>query len=138
MPGTNHHVETGFIGELALNLKPPAEDLLKYSTLKQLILMRQHGIDDFFQKTYPFINDTDWLDIIDKVLLTKVSYFEIDDRFTAAQLNKLLEIARSAMKLPNENAKSIFHITEHRYPVFSNVIKDIISICQKKVKQQVA
>ncbi|MBE0493158.1 MAG: hypothetical protein IBX48_02350 [Thiomicrospira sp.] len=138
MPGTNHHVESGFIGELPLNLKPPAEDLLKYSTMKQLILMRQHGIDDFFQKTYPFINDTEWLDIIDKVLLTKVSYFELNDRFSAAQMNKLLEIARFALKLPNESAQSIYQITEHRYPVFAKVIKNLIFICQKKVKQHAA
>lgn len=138
MPGTSHQVETGFIGELALNLKSPAEDLLKFSTLKQLILMRQHGIDDFFQKTYPFVNDTEWLDIIDKVMLTKISYFELSDRFTAAQLNKLLEIARFGLKLPNESAQSLYQITEYRYPVFAKVIKTLMTICQKKVKQQAA
>lgn len=135
MPGTNHHIESGFIGELPLNLKPPAEDLLKYSTLKQLILMRQHGIDDFFQKTYPYINNAEWLDIIDKVLLTKVSYFELNEHFTNAQMNKLLEIARLALKLPNESAKNIYQITEYRYPAFAKVIKNLIVICQKKVKQ---
>lgn len=138
MPGTNHNVESGFIGELAINLKPPAEDLLKHSTMKQLILMRQHGIDDFFQKSYPFINDLEWLDIIDKVLLTKISYFELNDRFTAAQMNKLLEIARLAMNLPNESAQNIYQITEYRYPVFAKVIKNIIFICLKKVKQHAA
>ena len=138
MPGTNHNVEPGFIGELALNLKVPAEDLLKYSTLKQLILMRQHGIDDFFQKTYPFINDAEWLEIIDKVLLTKVSYFELNDRFTLTQMNKLIEITRFALKQPNASPKVIFQLTEYRYPVFADVIKTLIFIYQKKVKQQTA
>lgn len=135
MPGTNHNADSGFIGDLALNLREPAEDLLKYSAMKQLILMRKHGIDDFFQKLYPFVNEVEWIDIIDKVMLTKVSYFELNDRFTAAQMNKLIEISRFALKHPNASPQSLYQLTELRYPVFAKVIKNLIDICKKKIKQ---
>lgn len=126
MPGTNHQVETQFLNNLTFSLREAAEDLLKHNTLKQLLLMRRDGVNDFMKKTFPKINDLEWVQVINAVLLTKISYFEVNSQFTEKQLDKLLEIAQSAYELPGNNPVNLYRITEHKYPVFARVVKDIL------------
>lgn len=134
MPGTNHHIDTSFIHELPLNMRPAAEDLLKHHPLKELLLMRRQGVSDLLRRSYLFINEFDWILIINCVLLTKISYFEINPQFNARQLDKLLEIAQDALDLPDSSPKTLYKFSEYRYPVFANVIKNIIILRQKKLK----
>jgi hypothetical protein len=134
MPGTNHQIENGFIDDLPMNVRPAAEDLLKHHTLKQLLQMRAHGVNDFLHKTYPYINEFDWINIIQSVLLTKISYFELNEHFSLRELDKLTEIAQSALDLPNNSPQKIFQYCEHRYPVFARVMEKLIILRQKKLK----
>lgn len=134
MPGTNHHIDTSFIHELPLNMRPAAEDLLKHHPLKELLLMRKQGVNDVLRRCYPFINEFDWILIINSVLLTKISYFDVNSHFNPRQLDKLLEIAQDALDLPDSSPKNLYKYSEYRYPVFANVIKNIIILRQQKLK----
>lgn len=134
MPGTNHHIDTTFINELPLNMRPAADDMLKNHALSELLLMRKQGVNEFLRRTYSFITDFDWILIINSVLLTKISYFEVNAHFSPAQLDKLLEIAQDALDLPDSSPKNLYKFTEYRYPVFANVIKNIIVLRQHKLK----
>ncbi|MFA6699081.1 MAG: hypothetical protein WCS28_02830 [Thiomicrospira sp.] len=138
MPGTNHQVETQLLNNLPLSLRAAAEDLLKHNTLKTLLLMRREGVSPFLHKTYPNVNDIEWIKIINYVILTKVSYFEINNQFSGRHLDKLLQIAQDAMDLPDPNPINLYRATEHRYPVFAKVIKDIITLRQQQLKRLLA
>lgn len=133
MPGTNHHIESGFINDLPFNMRAAAEDLLRHNTLKQLIEIRKHGPNEFLQKTYPTINNFDWINIVQSVLLTKISYFELNELFSLRELEKLLEIAQDALDLPNNSPRKIYQHCEFRYPVLARVIRDLIILRQKKL-----
>jgi hypothetical protein len=123
MPGTNHQVEMEFLNRLPLELRPAADDLLRHNTLKQLILMRHEGVNEFLRKRFYQLSEVEWVRIINTVILTKISYFEINKQFSVEQLDKLIEIALDALDMPQQTPVNLYRMTEKRYPVFANVIK---------------
>lgn len=134
MPGTNHNIETGFIDALSLEVRSAAEDLLKHNTLNELLTMREHGVSDFLHQHYAFIDEVEWQNIIQAVILTKISYFEPNEDFSSRQLATLFKIAQSVMDLPDKTAKAIYQATRQDYPLFASVIKKIVQLQQVKLK----
>lgn len=134
MPGTNHQLEKGFIDELDIHQRAVADEMLKLYSLKTLVDIRQQGPSETLRKQFAHINEFEWIDLIQKVLLAKISYFEPNDHFNLQELDKLLQIAKDSLGLSeNADEQKIVQYTAQRYPIFSNVLQQILILRQKKL-----
>ena len=85
--------------------------------------MRREGVNEFLRRRFYQLSEVEWVRVINTVILTKISYFEINKQFTIAQLDKLIEIALDALDMPTQTPVNLYRMTEKRYPIFANVIK---------------
>lgn len=144
MPGTNHETESAFMNALPLLLRDASVDALHNYRLRQLINMKTSGPASFLRKTFPEITHAQWLEIIDAVILTKVSYFQADITFPVKFIDKLIEITVYAFQNTSQeeevNIRSIYQTALKEYPFFANWIKKTLEVRQKKLKllQQLA
>jgi hypothetical protein len=76
MPGRNHTVEAGFLDALPASYRDAAADLLHFYRLSQLLDMRQNGVYPEVQNRFD-LKPIQWFEILDAVILTKVSYFDV-------------------------------------------------------------
>lgn len=122
MIGTNHSVEAGFMDKLPFTHRDAALDLLKFSRLKQLVDMRLTQPSQFLQDRFS-LTPEHWNEVLNAVILTKLSYFTISPSYPNAYINKLLEIAAYALSLPGGSIGEMFSITEKEYPFFARWLK---------------
>lgn len=122
MPGTNHQVESGFLEELALNHRPAAELMLRHHTLREILLFDTKGITEQIKQDFPHIQQNEWKHISRNALLTKISYFELNELFTHEELQMLAKITFYALDLPNNSLQTIYEYSAYRYPVFAETI----------------
>lgn len=134
MPGTNHETESAFMNELPLNLRDAAVDALHNYRLRQLIEMKTQGPADFLTRTFPEVTRSQWLQIFDAVILTKVSYFRPDITFPVKYIDKLIEIIVHSCHDDSSNIRTIYQKSLKEYPFFANWIKKSLEVRQKKIK----
>ncbi|WP_044411102.1 hypothetical protein [Thiomicrospira microaerophila] len=135
MPGTNHQVESQFLDNLSLSARSAAEDMLTHDTLKKFLNYQAQGVSGFYTKKYPNITQIEWDKIIRAVILTKLSYFEINNYFTNQELDKWLEIAQDAFQQPHGNPVTLYKTVENKYSVFAKVVKTALLIKQQRLKK---
>jgi hypothetical protein len=135
MPGTNHQIESQFLDNLSFSARNAAEDMLTHDTLKKFIQYKDHGVNDFYKKKYPSISELEWNKTARSVILTKLSYFEINTYFTNQEIDKWLEIAQDAFEIPRGNPLTLYKMVENKYPTFSKVVKTALLIKQQRLKK---
>jgi hypothetical protein len=135
MPGTNHQIESQFLDNLGFTARNAAEDMLTHDTLKKFIHYQNNGVNDFYKKTYPNISDVEWNKTVRSVILTKLSYFEINTYFSNQEIDKWLEIAQDAFEIPRGNPLTLYKMVENKYPTFSKVVKTALLIKQQRLKK---
>lgn len=135
MPGTNHRRENGFLENLSIGQREAAENLLRHQTLRNLLVMDKQGVDEFEQQNFPFIKDHEWQEVIKRVILIKISYFEANESFELAEIDFLIKVAKITLEMPNASITELYNYIESRYPVFARTIRDFLVIRQVKVKK---
>ncbi|WFE69046.1 hypothetical protein P8S54_01760 [Thiomicrospira sp. R3] len=135
MPGTNHQIESQFMDHLSFSARQAADDMLGHDTLKTFIDYKLNGINEFYKKKYPNVNELEWSKILRAVTLTKLSYFELNNYFTNREIDKWIEIAQDSFELPHGSPLYLYKMVEHKYPVFTKVLKTAILIKQQRLKK---
>lgn len=133
MPGSSHDVDPTFMDKVPLSVREPALDLIRYAALKEMLLMRLNGPTDFYTHKYNLTPDQ-WNYILNAVILTKISYFQISMHFPNVYIDKLLEIAAFAAGKKGCNASELYHAMLKDHPIFANWIKTCLIVKQQKAR----
>lgn len=132
MPGTNHNMESGFLDPIPHLLRPAATDLLQFYRLKQLIQMRKEGpypeLMNRFHLTTP-----QWFRVLDAVILTKVTYFELFQEMPTSHMKLLLKTIGLAMNEPDITLTEIHRRAENRYLYFTEWTQKLIEINRTRI-----
>lgn len=135
MPGSNHDIDASFLDELPLAVRGAALDLLRFNSLKQLIEYKLNGPSEHLTSKHK-LNEMQWLNTTNAVILAKISYFEIEVDFPNRYIDKLLEIAAAAADMHTNNTMDLYDemLTEH--PKFAAWIKKAIEVKQQNIMKQ--
>lgn len=133
MPGRNHAVEAGFLDALPASYRDAAADLLHFYRLSQLLDMRQNGVYPEVQDRFD-LEPIQWFEILDAVILTKVSYFDVTTQMSPKHINKLLEITAFALHHPGAPLSEIYQLVEKDYHFFADWLKQVQEVRMEFVK----
>lgn len=135
MPGSNHDIDASFMDELPLSLRDAALDLIRYSSLSQMLEMVKSGPSQHLSNQFS-LTPQQWNQVLNAVILTKVSYFQISLQFPNVYIDKLLEIAAFAYGMKGSNAAELYQSTLNEHPVFAEWVKNSVLIKQQKSRMQ--
>jgi len=135
MPGSNHNVDASFMDALPLSLREAGLELVRFYSLQKMLELRVDGIDDFLKERYK-LSDDQWLQLLNAVILTKVSYFEIELHFPIRYIDKLIEIAAFARGLPEPNPIELYQSVLSEHPQFAEWLKKAIQTKQQNIQFQ--
>ena len=133
MPGNNHDVVASFMETLPLPVREAATDLICYASLKDMLKIRQEGPTDFLQNRFN-LSPVQWQQVVNAVIMTKVSYFQIDLHFPNRYIDKLIEIACYAHGMPSNNPMDLYQSVLSDHPSFAMWIKNAIQIKQQNLR----
>jgi len=133
MPGRNHTIEAGFLDELPVSLRAPAADLLHYYRLKQLLEMHFKGVDGYLSNQFA-LSPTQWQKVLDAVILTKVSYFEVTPQMSPKHINRLIKITAFALHEPKPTLSGLYKQVERHYPYFASWLKKVQTVREEILK----
>jgi len=137
MLGSSHEIDPSFINKLPLILRDPASALIRVTSLKTMLQMRQdpscHFLYEDFQLTH-----SQWQTALNAAILTKITYFEIELGFPSVYIDKLIEIASYAYGLPNKPASVLYQIMVHDHHQMADWIKNAVSVQQQTLKRSQA
>ena len=120
MPGLAHNIERGFLNNLDLHLRDVAETLLILHPLRTLLTIKLEGPDETLRSQYDTLTDIEWEKLINAVLLTKVTYFELNEHFTLEELDLLDQVVMLAMNGAHTQRQALSSGSQLSYPVFNN------------------
>lgn len=134
MLGSSHNIDPSFLNNLPLSLRDPASAIIRIASLKTMLEMRNDPKCHFLYHDFQ-LTQTQWKVVLNTAILTKVSYFEIEQGFPSAYIDKLIEIASYAYGLPNKPAPVLYQIMLHEHPQMANWIKKAILIKQQTLRR---
>ena len=132
MPGANHPMESVFLDTLSPNLRPAAIEILHNYHLKEMITFRQKNVPPKLRAEFE-LSEGEWLQVLDKVILTKVSYFHISPLMSLEHINLLTKIIGFALHQPNISLKQAAANLSRSHRFFSNWLIRLDTI--KKYKE---
>lgn len=135
MPGSNHDIDASFMDALPISVREAATDLIRYSSLKDMLSYKLEGPSEFLKDRFPLSADQ-WSAVLNAVILTKISYFKIEVHFPNRYIDKLIEIACYARGLPANNPMDLYQSVLSEHPNFANWIKKAIQIKQANIRLQ--
>ncbi|NPA72192.1 MAG: hypothetical protein GXO35_05110 [Gammaproteobacteria bacterium] len=133
MPGSSHEVDPSFMDALPLNIREPALDLIRFSSLKDMLEMRVEAPDAFLQDKYE-LSTEQWNVILNAVILTKISYFHIEKTFPNRYIDKLFEIAAFAYDMQGKNVGELYQALINEHPQMADWIKRALIVKQQNLK----
>lgn len=133
MPGRNHAVEAGFLDALPNSYRDAAADLLHFYRLSQLLDMRLNGVYTEVAKRFD-LKEIQWMEVLDAVILTKVSYFDVSMQMSPKQINKLIEIAAFALHHPGANLSELYQLVAKDYRFFADWLKHVQDVRMEFVR----
>ena len=131
MPGSNHDVDASFMDNLPFSVRDAALHLIRNSSLKQMLEMVKNGPSERMKKNF-HLTPQQWNQVLNAVILTKISYFQISLPFPNVYVDKLLEIAAFAYGMKGSNAAELHHAMLNEHPVFADWIKQCLLVKQQK------
>jgi len=135
MPGSNHNVDASFMDTLPISVREAGLELIRFYSLQQMLELRINGIDDFLQERFK-LNEEQWFSVLNAVILTKVSYFEIQLHFPIRYIDKLIEIAAFARGLETANPVDLYQSVLSDHPQFASWVKKAIQTKQQNIRFQ--
>lgn len=133
MPGSSHEVDATFMDELPFSVRDPALDLIRYAALKDMVKMRLNGPSLFYQDRYR-LSRPQWDLLLNAVILTKISYFQINAYFPNTYIDKLIEIAAFAAGKKGASAMELYQDMVLDHPVFAEWLKSCMLVKQQKAR----
>jgi len=118
---------------LPISVREAATDLIRLSSLKDMLEIRQDGPTDFLKSRFN-LNPEQWQTVVNAVILTKVSYFKIELHFPNRYIDKLIEIACYAHGMPSNVPIDLYQSVLSNHPNFAAWIKNAIQIKQQNLR----
>ena len=134
MPGSSHDVDPSFMDTLPLSIREPALDLIRFSSLKELLGIRLNGPSEKAKEQHPTLNREQWDQVLNSVILTKVSYFQIQLHFPNRYIDKLLEIAAFAYGMKGESIGELYQALIHEHSQMAAWIKNALMVKQQNLR----
>lgn len=134
MPGSSHDVDPSFMDTLALSIREPALDLIRFSSLKELLTIRLDGPSQILKEQYPTLTRDEWNKTLNAVILTKVSYFQVQLHFPNRYIDKLIEITAFAYGMKGESIGELYQALIHDHPQMAAWIKNALLVKQQNIK----
>lgn len=135
MSGANHEMETAFLDSLFQNDRPVAIKLLHNYHLYEMVEFLQRGVSQDllkeFSKTLP-----QWKNILNKVILTKVSYFTPNASMSLDNIELLEKITYLALDQPETNLSQIHLSLRTSHSFFSRWAKQMEYFRQRKLTKK--
>ncbi|WP_040727681.1 hypothetical protein [Thiomicrorhabdus sp. Kp2] len=135
MPGSNHDLDPSFMDALPISVRDAGLDLIRFYSLKQMINLRINGVDEYLQNRFK-LNEEQWLNVLNAVILTKISYFQIELHFPNRYIDKLIEISSFANGMASKDPIELYHSMLTDHPQFAEWIKNAIQIKQQNLRYQ--
>jgi len=135
VPGSNHNVDASFMDALPISVREAGLDLIRFYSLEQMIELKMEGINQFLKERFQ-LNEEQWTSVLNAVILTKVSYFEIQLHFPIRYIDKLIEIAAYARGLETPNPVDLYQSMLSDHPQFADWIKKAIQVKQQNIRFQ--
>ncbi|WP_321326188.1 hypothetical protein [Thiomicrorhabdus sp.] len=135
MPGSNHNLDASFMDALPISVREAGLELIRFYSLEKMLDLRINGIDDFLKERYK-LKEEQWFQVLNAVILTKVSYFEIELHFPIRYIDKLIEIAAFARGLADPDPVNLYQSVLSDHPQFAEWIKKAIQIKQQNIRFQ--
>ncbi|WP_051640779.1 hypothetical protein [Thiomicrorhabdus sp. Milos-T2] len=135
MPGSNHDIDASFMDALPFSVRAAAADLIRYSSLKDMLSFKLEGPSEFLKDRFPLSEDQ-WSAVLDAVILTKISYFKIEVNFPNRYIDKLIEIACYARGLSANDPMELYQSVLSEHPSFARWIKTAIQTKQANIRIQ--
>ncbi|HHS99475.1 MAG TPA: hypothetical protein ENK73_01330 [Thiomicrospira sp.] len=133
MPGSNHDIDSSFMDELPIAVRDAGLELIRYSNLKEMLEMRLEGITPLLESRFNLTQEQ-WQMVLNTVILTKVSYFQIEVNFPNRYIDKLIEIACFARGLSDANPLNLYQSVVAEHPRFAQWVKNAIKIKQQNIR----
>lgn len=133
MPGSNHDIDATFMDALPLSVREAALDLIRFSSLHDMLEFRENGPSDFLQNQFN-LTPIQWQQVLNAVILTKVSYFDIQLHFPNRYIDKLIEISASALGMQSADPVSLYQGVIAEHPKFAAWIKKAIQVKQQNIR----
>ena len=133
MPGSNHDIDATFMDALPLSVREAALDLIRYSSLKELLEFKQNGPGEFLTNKFKLSADQ-WVLVLNSVILTKVSYFDIQLHFPNRYIDKLIEIAAVCYGKESADPVDLYQAMLAEHPKFADWIKNAIQVKQQNIR----
>ena len=135
MPGSNHDLDPRFMDALPISVRDAGLELIRLYTLEQMLELRVNGVSDFLRNRFK-LNEDQWLNVLNAVIITKVSYFQIELHFPNRYIDKLIEIACFANAMPTKDPIELYNSMLTNHPQFSEWIKNAIQVKQQNLRFQ--
>lgn len=133
MPGTNHELEHTFLDSLSLKDRPIAQKILESSHLHDMILFQQKGLPNTITNLHSRSNEQ-WQVILNKSILTKLSYFTPTDKMSLKHIELLTRIACFALDRPGLTLYQLQSMLKTSHLYFSNWAGKLNEIRERKLK----
>jgi len=133
MPGSNHDIDATFMDALPLAVREAALDLIRYASLKELIEYKQNGPSEFLTNKFK-LSPEQWLLVLNSVILTKVSYFDIQLHFPNRYIDKLIEISAACHNRESADPVDLYQSMVAEHPKFAEWLKNAIQVKQQNIR----
>lgn len=134
MPGSSHDVDPSFMDNLELSIREPALDLIRFSSLKELLTIRLDGPRQLSKAQHPTLTRGEWNKILNAVILTKVSYFQVQLHFPNRYIDRLFEVLAFAYGMKGESISELYQALIHDHPQTAAWIKNALQVKQQNIK----
>ncbi len=133
MPGSNHDIDATFMDALPLSVREAALDLIRYSSLKEMLEYRLNGPSEFLKNKFN-LSTAQWIHVLDSVILTKVSYFDIQLHFPNRYIDKLIEITAFAYGKESADPLELHQSLLAEHPKLADWLKNAIQVKQQNIR----
>lgn len=137
MPGSNHDIDATFMDALPIVVRDAALDLIRFASLKEMLEYRLNGVSEFHQEKFK-LDEEQWNSTLNAVILTKVSYFEIELHFPNRYIDKLIEIAAFANGQTTYDPIELYQCMLSEHPKFAIWLRTAIQVKQQNLRMAAA
>ncbi|WP_319380961.1 hypothetical protein [Thiomicrorhabdus sp.] len=134
MFGDQDNIDPSFMDRLPVSYRTPALELISQADLRSMLIMRKQGVPIELENKYQ-LSAEQWRQIINSVILTKLSTFEINTGFPNRYINKLVEIVGAVYGMPNRTARQLEALFRDSHPHFAEWLANLHRVQMLNARQ---
>lgn len=120
-------IATSFMDNLSLPLREAAMEVFHFSNLKEMLEMRLDGPSELLVQRHS-LTEEQWNELLDAVILTKLSYFKLRFGCPNLYIDRLLEISGFCLGFPHYDAPTLAKIVAAEHPIFSDWLNHLQTV----------